>query len=128
MSRQTTRKSERESKKQIDAALKTMEKELLKASNPLDQLEVLNRAEDILEAEIFAWTEMLENESDCSEEEMENLVNSATPHIALLQDLIDKIAKFRVPLIDGAKAVYQARKNMGQSVGNIKHITHGNAQ
>lgn len=124
MSRAVRRNNVKESKKAINKELAQMEKDLMKSSNPLDQLKVLNRAEEILEAEIFAWTAMLEEEMDCPAEEMENLVNSATPHIAVLHDLIKTIEEYRIPLLDGAKAVYNARKNSNLDPGHVKHITH----
>lgn len=111
------------SKQTIDKELRQMEKDLMKSANPLDQLVVLNKAEDILEAEIFHWTQLLEENMDCTEDELQNLVNSATPHIALLSELIDTIAQYRVPLLEGAQLVHKARVNSNQNPGYIKHIS-----
>jgi len=111
------------SKQAIAKQLSQMERELMKSANPLDQVVVLNKAEDILEAEIFHWTQLLEDNLDCTEEELRNLVNSATPHIATLQDLINTISSYRVPLMEGAIKVHKARANSNIKQGYIKHIT-----
>lgn len=111
------------SKQTIDKELQQMERDLMKSSNPLDQLMVLNRAEDILDAEIYHWTQLMEDNIDCTEEELQNVISSAAPHIALLMELIETIKKYRIPLLDGAKQVYQARINSHQKVGKIKHLS-----
>lgn len=118
------------SSKKVEAQKRTIarktaqfEKRMLGAANDLERVQVLNDMEDILEAEIIQWNNILVQESSRDKIQQKNLEDNVSKEVGNLQEVINMINTQRKELLPSAKQLAQARRNSHLKVEPTKHVT-----
>lgn len=100
-----------EAKRLIAQKSKDFEGRLMKALNDFETVVILNEMQELIEAEIFAWTNLIAEHEDSQEDAPENLINEASTHVADLNDFIIKLNSQRAALMPNALKIQRAMIN-----------------
>lgn len=100
-----------EAKRLIAEKSKGFEARLMKAGNAFETVIIYNEMQELIEAEIFSWTNLLEDDSSEREANEDNLLNQAAEHVAGLNDFILKLNEQRRLLMPDALKVQRAMLN-----------------
>ena len=103
-----------EAKRLIAQKSKDFDARLLKAKNDFEIIVVLNDMQELIEAEIFAWTNLVANDSEEREQEDEDVLNNAAKHVADLNDFIITLNNQRKALMPNALKIQRAMLNSHQ--------------
>lgn len=98
-------------KRVIAQKSKEFEARLMKAKNAFEQVLILNEMQELIEAEIFAWTNIVTENSDDEGTPEDSIVNDACVHVAELNDFIDTLNKNRAGLMPDALKIQRAMIN-----------------
>ena len=101
-------------KKQINAKLKVLEKELLSAKNDFFLVQAIDKAIDLLHPEINSWLSIVGQENDNESEDLDNVINEASIHVGNLQSILDVFLANRSLYIDNALKIQLAMINSHQ--------------
>jgi hypothetical protein len=111
MNKPKTGKALQDAKRLIAEKSKGFEARLMKAGNAFETVVILNEMQELIEAEIFSWTNLLEDDSEEREANEENLLNQAAEHVSGLNDFILKLNEQRRLLMPDALKVQRAMIN-----------------
>lgn len=100
-----------EAKRLIAEKSKGFEARLMKARNAFETVIIYNEMQELIEAEIFSWTNLLEDDSSEREANEDNLLNQAAEHVAGLNDFILKLNEQRRELMPEALKIQRAMIN-----------------
>jgi hypothetical protein len=103
-----------EAKRQIAQKSKEFDARLLKAKNDFEIIVVLNDMQELIEAEIFAWTNLVADDTEEREQEDEDVLNNAAKHVADLNDFIITLNNQRKALMPNALKIQRAMLNSHQ--------------
>lgn len=103
-----------EAKRLIAQKSKEFDARLLKAKNDFEIIVVLNDMQELIEAEIFAWTNLVADDSEEREQEDDDVLNNAAKHVADLNDFIITLNNQRKELMPNALKIQRAMLNSHQ--------------
>lgn len=103
-----------EAKRLIAQKSKEFERRLMKARNDFESVVILNDMQELIDAEIFAWTNLVSQHEESSEATPEDLINEASTHVADLNDFIIKLNLQRAALMPNALKIQRAMINSHQ--------------
>lgn len=114
MNKPTKGKNLQDAKRLIAQKSKEFEARLMKAKNDFETIVVLNDMQELIEAEIFAWTNLVSDDTTEREQEEEELFCHAAQHVADLNDFIIKLNEQRKELMPNALKIQRAMLNSHQ--------------
>lgn len=114
MNKPTSGRSLQDAKRQIAQKSKDFEARLMKAKNAFEQVIILNEMQELIDAEIFAWTNLVTEDEDTQENTSDELMNEAAVHVADLNDFVIKLNAHRAALMPDALKIQRAMINSHQ--------------
>lgn len=115
----------KQQKQSIARVTKRLESDFINAKNDLFRVQALNEMEDVLTAEILKWDEFLVQNSTSNKDEDEKMILAVQKEKKGLQSVVDMIDSERKPMLDNAKAIYNAMVNSHQNVEFTRHVSPG---
>lgn len=115
----------KQQKQSIARVTKRLESDFINAKNDLFRVQALNEMEDVLTAEILKWDEFLVQNSTSNKDEDEKMILAVQKEKKDLQSVVDMIDTERKPMLDNAKAIYNAMVNSHQNVAFTRHVSPG---
>lgn len=113
----------KQQKQSIARVTKRLESNFINAKNDLFRVQALNEMEDVLTAEILKWDEFLVQNSTSNQAEDEKMILAVQEEKKGLQSVVDMIDTERKPMLDNAKAIYNAMVNSHQNVEFTRHVS-----
>lgn len=114
MNKQSLPQELRDAKRIIREKTAEFESRLMKASNAYFIVQILNEMQDIVEAEIYHWHNILQPDKDESVTLTEDLAVEGQKHLESLEDLVKTFNKYRAMYIGDALKIQQAMINSHQ--------------
>lgn len=113
----------KQQKQSIARVTKRLESDFINAKNDLFRVQALNEMEDVLTAEILKWDEFLVQNSTSNKDEDEKMILAVQKEKKGLQSVVNMIDSERKPMLDNAKAIYNAMVNSHQNVEFTRHVS-----
>lgn len=98
-------------KRQISQKSKEFENRLSKAKNDFYIVQILDEMRTLIDAEIFSWVHIIEESSNDTEADQEQLLTDAAEHVASLNSFVDTLQHYRSASIKNALMIQQAMIN-----------------
>jgi neutral trehalase len=114
MNKPKTAKELQSAKRLIAEKSKSFEERLMKSRNAFETIVVLNDMQELIDAEIFSWTNMLEESAEDTENNDDDLIHQASEHVAGLNDFILKLNEQRRVIMPEALKIQRAMMNSHQ--------------
>lgn len=114
MNKPNTGRTLQDAKRQIAQKSKDFEARLMKARNAFETVIILNEMQELIDAEILAWTNLISEHENSEVNNSDELMNEASVHVADLNDFIIKLNENRKLLMPDALKVQRAMINSHQ--------------
>ena len=111
MTNTKTAKELQSAKRLIAQKAKDFESRLTKTRNAFEQILIYNEMQELIEAEILSWSNMIDPDDSTDNHTNEDVLNMAAEHVASLTDFIQTLNNERKNLMPEAVKIQQAMIN-----------------